>query len=144
MNKKRVLLAACAVALGTACDDYGTGPEAEDASLTGVFSGTVDGLEVDRDNPFSHTVNLTLTEYLGTLTGSFSITGAYGSGTVTGTVSGSTISFVFHQTEPCAGTFTGTATFNGDLLTGSYSGSGCRGDVTASLEVNRTPLFIPL
>ena len=119
-------------------------PEEGEATLTGDFHGIVEGIEVDRDNPFTHTVNLTLTEYLGTLSGSFSITGAYGSGTVSGTVSGSTISFVFHQTEPCMGTFTGTATFGGDLLTGSYSGSGCRGNVTASLEVNRTPPVIPL
>ena len=138
MNKSRTLLVACAVVFAAACDDYGTGPEG-DASLNGLFHGTVEGLEVDRDNPFSHTVNLTLTEYLGTLSGSFSITGAYGSGTVTGTIDGSTVSFVFHQTDPCPGSFTGTATFDGDRLTGTFSGSGCRGNVTASLEVNRTP-----
>ena len=111
-----VLLSA---ALAVACDSYTTGPEDSEASLTGDFHGTIEGLEVDRDNPFSHTVNLVLTEYLGTLSGAFSITGAYGSGTVSGTVTGSTISFVFHQTDPCAGTFTGTATFDGDLLTGT-------------------------
>lgn len=144
MNKTCVLLVACAVALAAACDDYGTGPEEDESSLNGLFHGTVEGLEVDRDNPFSHTVNLTLTEYLGTVSGSFSITGAYGSGTVTGTVTGSTVSFVLHQSEPCTGTFTGTATFDGDLLTGTFSGAGCRGDVTASLEVNRTPPVIPL
>lgn len=144
MNKTCMLLVACAVALAAACDDYGTEPEDEEASLTGLFHGTVEGLEVDRDNPFTHTVNLTLTEYLGTLSGSFSITGAYGSGTVTGAVTGSTISFVLHQTDPCAGTFTGTATFDGDRLTGTYSGSGCRGNVTASIEVDRTPPATPL
>lgn len=143
MNETRMLLVACAVILA-ACDDYSTGPEDGEESLNGLFHGTVEGLETDRDNPFSHTVNLSLTEYLGTLNGSFSITGAYGSGTVSGTVTGSTVSFVFHQTDPCAGTFTGTATFDGDRLTGTYSGSGCRGNITASFEVDRTPPFIPL
>lgn len=144
MNRTCMLPVACAVALTAACDDYGTGPEEDETSLTGLFHGTVEGLEVDRDDSFSHTLNLALTEYLGTLSGSFSITGAYGSGTVTGTVTGSTISFVFHQTDPCAGTFTGTATLDGDRLTGTFAGAGCRGNVTASLEVNRTPPVIPL
>jgi hypothetical protein len=143
MNETRMLLVACSLTLAASCDDYSTGPEDGEASITGLFHGTVEGLETDRDNPFSHTVNLTLTEYLGTLSGSFSITGAYGSGTVSGTVTGSTISFVFHQTDPCAGTFTGTATFSGDLLSGMYSGSGCRGNITASFEVNRTPPVTP-
>jgi hypothetical protein len=132
------------VAIAAACDDYSTGPEDDEASLNGLFGGTVEGLEVDRDNPFSHTVNLTLSEYLGTLTGSFSITGAYGSGTVSGTITGSTVSFVFHQTEPCPGTFTGTAMFAGDHVSGIYSGSGCRGDVTASFELDRAPAIVPL
>jgi hypothetical protein len=138
-----MLLVGCAMVLA-ACDGYGTEPESGETSLTGSFHGMVEGLEVDRDNPISHTVNLTLTEYLGTLSGSFSITGAYGSGSVSGTVTGSTVSFVLHQTAPCAGTFTGTATFDGDRLTGSFSGAGCRGTVTASLEVNRTPPVTPL
>ncbi|HET6360517.1 MAG TPA: hypothetical protein VFH11_00495 [Gemmatimonadota bacterium] len=144
MNKKCTLLVAYTVTLSAACDDHSTGPEADDASLNGLFYGTVEGLEVDRDNPFSHTVNLTLTEYLGTLSGSFSITGAYGSGTVTGTIDGPTVSFAFHQTDPCPGNFTGTATFDGDRLIGTFSGAGCRGNVTANLEVNRTPPVIPL
>jgi hypothetical protein len=138
-----MLLVACALALA-ACEGYSTEPENDEVSLTGGFHGMVEGVEIDRDNPFSHTVNLALTEYLGTLSGSFSITGAYGSGTVTGTIDGSAVSFVFHQTDPCPGSFTGTATFDGDRLTGTYSGSGCRGNVTASLEVNRTPPVIPL
>jgi hypothetical protein len=144
MDKTRMMLVACAVALAAACDDYNTGPEDGEVSLTGLFHGTVEGLETDRDNPFSHTVNLSLTEYLGTLSGSFSITGAYGSGTISGTITGSTVSFVFHQTDPCTGTFTGTAIFDGNLLTGAFSGAGCRGNVTASLEVNRTPPMFPL
>ena len=144
MNNTGMALVACAVAIAVACDDYSTGPEDDEASLNGLFSGTVEGLEIDRDNPFTHTVNLTLTEYLGSLSGSFSITGAYGSGTVSGTVSGSTVSFVFHQTAPCAGTFTGAATFGGDRLIGTFTGSGCRGNVTASLEVDRTLQAIPL
>jgi hypothetical protein len=132
------------VAIAAACDDYSTGPADDEASLNGLFGGTVEGLEVDRDNPFSHTVNLTLSEYLGTLTGSFSITGAYGSGTVSGTITGSTISFVFHQTEPCPGIFTGAAMFAGDHVSGTYTGSGCRGNVTASFELDRTPPGVPL
>ena len=60
------------------------------------------------------------------------------------TITGSTVSFVFHQTDPCTGTFTGTAIFDGNLLTGAFSGAGCRGNVTASLEVNRTPPMFPL
>ena len=120
------------------------GREADDASLDGLFHGTVEGLEVDRDNPFSHTVDLTLTGYLGTLSGSFSITGAYGSGTVTGTIDGPTVSFVFHQTDPCPGSFTGVAASYGNRLTGTFTGSGCRGNVTANLEVDRTPPMIPL
>jgi hypothetical protein len=142
MNQTRTLLVACAV--GLACNGYSTEPEEDEGSLTGDFHGMIEGLEVDRDNPFSHTANLSLTEYLGTLSGFLSITGAYGSGSISGTVSGSTITFVFHQTEPCPGTFSGTATFDGDRLTGTYSGSGCRGNVTASLELNRTPPVIPL
>ena len=130
--------------LMVACDSYSTGPEDDKEPLRGDFYGTIEGLEIDRENPFSRTVNLHLTEYLGTLNGSFSIVGAYGSGTVSGTVTGSTISFILHQTAPCAGTFAGTATFAGDRLTGTYSGSGCRGNVTASFEVNRTPEVIPL
>lgn len=144
MNETRTLLVACAVALAAACDGYGTEPEEDEASLSGAFHGMIEGLEVDRDNPFSHTANLVLTEYLGTLSGSLSITGAYGSGSISGTVSGSTITFVFHQTDPCMGTFAGTATFDGDGLTGTYTGSGCRGNISASFELDRTPPVVPL
>jgi hypothetical protein len=143
MHDARMMLVACALALA-ACEGYSTEPESDETSLTGNFHGMVEGLEIDRDNPFSHTVNLTLTEYLGTLSGSFSITGAYGSGTVTGMIDGSTVSFIFHQTDPCPGSFTGTASFDGDRLTGTFTGSGCRGNVTANLEVDRTPPVIPL
>lgn len=131
-----------AATLMAACDGYSSGPEDGDRSLTGDFYGTIEGTE--RDNPFTRTVNFHLTEYFGTVTGGFSIVGGRGAGTVSGTVTGSTVSFTFDQTAPCPGTFAGTATLAGDRLTGTYSGSSCRGAVTASFEVNRTPEAVPL
>ncbi|HYO47500.1 MAG TPA: hypothetical protein VEY33_12515 [Gemmatimonadota bacterium] len=129
-------------ALAAACDGYSSGPDDGDGSLTGGFYGTIEGFE--KGNPFTRTVNFQMSEYLGTVTGGFSIVGGRGAGTVSGTVTGSTVSFTFDQTAPCPGTFAGTATLAGDRLTGTYSGSSCRGAVTASFEVNRTPEAVPL
>lgn len=141
MGNLRTALVLAATVLA-ACDGYSAGPGDGDRSLTGDFYGTIEGTE--RDNPFTRTVNFHLNEYLGTLTGAFSIVGGRGAGTVSGTVTGSSVSFTFDQTAPCAGTFIGNASFAGDRLTGSYSGSSCRGDVTASFDVNRTPVFVRL
>ena len=76
--------------------------------------------------------------------GSFHVVGVYGRGTIAGKLSGRTLSFTFDQTYPSRGTSLGTASFTGDRVTGTYSGSACRGDVTASFEVSRTPEAVPL
>ncbi|MGH7566955.1 MAG: hypothetical protein ACREK2_09015 [Gemmatimonadota bacterium] len=140
MIRTSALLVAAAVL--AACGDSSMAPEDGDGSLTGLYYGTIEGSE--RGNPFTRTVNLNLTEDLGTVGGGFSIVGAKGAGTISGTITGSTLSFTFDQTHPCPGTFTGIASIAGDRLTGTYSGSSCRGAVTASFELNRTPEFIPL
>jgi hypothetical protein len=123
MGNLRTAIVLAAVLLA-ACDGFSSGPDEEDRSLTGSFYGTVEGTE--KGNPFTRTV-----------TGSFSIVGGTGVGTIRGSVTGSTVSFTFDQTAPCEGTFIGTASLVGDRLIGTYSGSSCRGAVTAGLDVNR-------
>jgi hypothetical protein len=129
------------VAAMWACDGYSSGPD-DDGSLTGGFYGTVEGTE--KGNPFSRTVNLQLNEYASTVTGGFSFVGGYGAGDISGSVTGSSVTFTFAQTIPCAGTFTGSGMFAEDRLTGTYSGSSCRGAVTASFELDRVPPAVPL
>jgi hypothetical protein len=129
-------------ALAAACDRYGAGPDDGDRCLTGLFYGTIQGSE--RGNPFTRTVNLHLTEGVGVVSGGYSIVGVYGRGSIAGTLSGSTLTFTLDQNYPCPGIFSGTASFTGDRLSGTYTGSSCRGDVTASFEVNCTPEAVPL
>jgi hypothetical protein len=133
MGNLRTVIVLAAVFLG-ACDGFISGPDEKERSLTGSFYGTLEGAE--KGSPFTRTVNLHLTESMGSVTGSFSIVGG-AAGTVSGVVTGSTVSFTFAQAVPCAGTFIGTATLVGDRLIGTYSGSSCRGAVTAGLDVNR-------
>jgi hypothetical protein len=134
-----VLLAAVLLA---ACDGFSSGPDEADGSLTGSFYGTVEGTE--KGNPFMRIVNLHLTESMGNVTGSFSIVGGRGAGTISGSVTGSTVSFTFDQTAPCEGFFIGTASLVGGRLTGLYAGSSCRGTVTANFDVNRQAEAIEL
>jgi hypothetical protein len=134
MGNLRTAIVLAAVLLA-ACDGFSSGPDEEDRSLTGSFYGTVEGTE--KGNPFTRTVNLDLTESMGNVTGSFSIVGGTGAGTIRCSVTGSTVSITFDQTAPCEGTFIGTASLVGDRLIGTYSGSSCRGAVTAGLDVNR-------
>ena len=115
-----------AATLVIACDGYSSGPEDDDGSLTGTYTGEAEIIGVEVLD-----VTFTLTEYLGGVTGSF--TAADGTtGSIAGSINGSTLTFTITQTAPCAGSHDGTASIEngGDRLSGFYMGSSpCAGPV---------------
>jgi hypothetical protein len=125
-----VLLAALP---GTACDDYGSGPE-DQGLLRGTWAGTAEIVGVK-------TVDLTLdlTDYLGVVTGSLQ-TADGTTGSITGTIDGTTLSFDLAVTAPCEGAFDGFAEIEaqGRRLSGGYfGGSPCTGPVNVFFVVDR-------
>ncbi|HEU4464241.1 MAG TPA: hypothetical protein VFS53_04280 [Gemmatimonadota bacterium] len=130
MRTRWVLVVATLVA---ACDSYSSGPETGEGAVTGRYTGQVDLAD---DQVAELTLNLT--EYLGGVTGSFSLDNG-SSGSLTGTVSGSTVSFTISQSIPCVASLVGTATISngGDRLIGSFSGTSCDVPVNVSFDVTR-------
>lgn len=125
-----------AAALMAACDSYSSGPDNGDGILSGAYTGAVHGTI---EEPLDLVATFTLTEYLGTVTGTFTTDDGM-AGSISGTVSGSNVAFTINQTAPCAGTFSGTATISdaGGRLMGTYSGdSPCTGAVTAIFDLTR-------